>query len=514
MVIRTVFLLCCFILMATGCAVRPTSPDQRRNILLRDDCWQHTVNRHGTTSKRLLQTLNAEIFDFHELIEEALTYRADTIAIVQRLEKIIKQDKPLSGQALDEMNRNMVNHLALREKLNDVSESHECWLDSSADTFKLLEIESFSLENQLKGIMLSLSAALLLYDNYLLAISKYQDNPKLRLLLNQGDQGYHLNRNELADLSQSFTSLQKRQRLEKGLAFFEEKIQEMPIAFQEEENFKSLKMLIEQSAFYNTNKYFSPLYTAWEKLKFLGTMSGVKLNYLMTNGVNGISRFFGNSIGLIETRQGKLYEQGEVLKKTLRSLQAGDILLEKTPFRLTDRFIPGHWGHAAIWLGTEEELKALGIWEHPIIKPYQTQINAGRTVVEALRSGVQLSFLEDFLNIDDLAILRHPNVNREKLVERIILAARQIGKQYDFNFNVETTDKIVCSELIYVVFTDIPWPTEKALGRFTISPDNVAMEALEKTLELILLFHDGEYIVDKPLALMANLMGYRRTFSH
>lgn len=507
MVIRNVFLLCCFVLIATGCATHPTSPEHRKNILLRDECWQHTVNRHGATPKHLIQTLNAEIFNFHELIEEALTYRADTIAIVQRLEKTINQDKPLSGQALDEINRNMVNHLALREKLRDVAEAHECWLNVSSDTFELLGIKPLSLENQLKGIMLSLSAALLLYDNYLLAISKYQDNPKLRLLLNQSDQGYHLDRNELADLTESFTSLHKRQRLESGLKFFKEKIQEIPVALQEEENFKSLKMLIEQSAFYNTSKHFSSLYTAWERLKFLGTMSGVKLNHLVTNGVNGVSRFFGNSIGLIETRQGKLYEQTDILEKVLQSLQAGDILLEKTPFRLTDRFIPGHWGHAAIWLGTEEELKALGIWEHPIIKPYQTQINAGRGVVEALRSGVQLSFLEDFLNIDDLAILRHPNVNREKLVERLILAARQLGKQYDFNFNVETTDKIVCSELIYVVFTDIQWPTEKALGRFTISPDNVAMEALEGTLKLILLFHDGNPITNEPLALMANLMG-------
>ena len=33
--------------------------------------------------------------------------------------------------------------------------------------------------------------------------------------------------------------------------------------------------------------------------------------------------------------------------------QAGDILLEKTPFRLTDKLIPGYWGHAAVWIGGE-----------------------------------------------------------------------------------------------------------------------------------------------------------------
>ena len=32
-------------------------------------------------------------------------------------------------------------------------------------------------------------------------------------------------------------------------------------------------------------------------------------------------------------------------------MQAGDILLEKTPFRLTDKMIPRYWGHATIWTG-------------------------------------------------------------------------------------------------------------------------------------------------------------------
>ena len=49
----------------------------------------------------------------------------------------------------------------------------------------------------------------------------------------------------------------------------------------------------------------------------------------------------------------------------------------------------------------------------------------------------------------------------------------QIGKDYDFNFDVETLDKIVCSELIYLVFGNVVWPTKYQLMRNTISPDNV-----------------------------------------
>ena len=50
----------------------------------------------------------------------------------------------------------------------------------------------------------------------------------------------------------------------------------------------------------------------------------------------------------------------------------------------------------------------------------------------------------------------------------------QLGKDYDFNFDVNTLDKIVCSELIYHAFGRINWPVKYVLGRPTISPDNLA----------------------------------------
>jgi uncharacterized protein YycO len=179
----------------------------------------------------------------------------------------------------------------------------------------------------------------------------------------------------------------------------------------------------------------------------------------------------------------------------VRDLRAGDILLEKTPFRLTDRLIPGHWGHAAIWVGTEQELKQLGLWEHPVVQKHQDAVRSGASVVEALRDGVQMNTLEDFLNIDDLAVLRMKSLGSEELAQSIIRALRQVGKAYDFNFDVETTDKIVCSELVYLAYPGPDWPTDKIMGRYTISPDHVARKAVEGgPLKLVLLYHDGNEI--------------------
>ena len=127
----------------------------------------------------------------------------------------------------------------------------------------------------------------------------------------------------------------------------------------------------------------------------------------MRESITGnLSESFGNLVGSVEERKGKLYLDKNVEKKLLNLLQAGDVLLEKTPFRLTDRLIPGYWGHAAIWVGDKNDLLSLGLWENEVIKPYQEQISESNHVAEALREGAVLSTLEHFLNIDDLAVLR------------------------------------------------------------------------------------------------------------
>ena len=69
------------------------------------------------------------------------------------------------------------------------------------------------------------------------------------------------------------------------------------------------------------------------------------------------------------------------------------------------------------------------------------------------------------------------------------VALSQLGKGYDFNFDVETTHKLVCSELLYQSFGDTVWPTEDYLGRTTISPDNVASLSLYGKSPLSLVYY-------------------------
>jgi len=220
-----------------------------------------------------------------------------------------------------------------------------------------------------------------------------------------------------------------------------------------------------------------------------------------------LSKVFGNAIGTFESRQGKMVNvSAGVISNELEPL---DILLEKTPFRLTDTFIPGHWGHVAIWVGDKRaipELKRLGVWDElPRIEAkarkehgyeghgFQSLIGQNHGVLEALRSGVELNTFEHFLNIDDLAVIRVKILNDAQKKTYLLNAFKQIGKAYDFNFDVETHREIVCSELAFVVFDDFEWPVEKSIGRFTVSPDNIATMAIgdDAPLKPLLIYHDG-----------------------
>ena len=197
---------------------------------------------------------------------------------------------------------------------------------------------------------------------------------------------------------------------------------------------------------------------------------------IFNNVTNLLSSFFGNIAGSIHWRKGYLFDNGEALDMAKNSLEPMDIILEKSPFVLTDKFIPGYFGHVAIYLGTRAQLEAIGQWNHPSIVPYQDEIEAGHTILEAVRSGTRLNSVESFMNIDEMTIIHKLDEmdSPELVAEQIRRGFDQMGKDYDFNFDISTLDKIVCSELIYIVFGNVSWPARYRFGRPTVTPDDIA----------------------------------------
>jgi hypothetical protein len=386
-------------------------------------------------------------------------------------------------------------------------------MDAEATTLLEYNIDP---QLRLKGAMLSLGAALTLYDNYLLGTVLFEQDSRLRKIINDPDMGFGLIANKLQEMTLAANSVEIRHRVRRVITFYEEEKKSFG-DLDEDSDYAYLELLIDSSPSYNYAKKIRIKEIASKKFVAFERITADVIAETTDEGFDILSGLFGNTLGLYESRKGKLHGDTEAIKNIQATLQPLDILLEKTPFRLTDKLIPGHFGHVAIWTGTKAELIDIGVWDDLHVKSHADEIGSTNPnskdehqIIEALRSGVRLSTLEHFMNIDDFAILR-PIFNEEEEIlrkEAIIMAFRQLGKKYDFNFDVNTTDKIVCSELAYVSFPSMDWPTEKTLGRYSISPDNVAKLAWNNLpLKLVMFYHDGELVpediqVEKMIQLM------------
>lgn len=348
----------------------------------------------------------------------------------------------------------------------------------------------------MRDIMTGLAAALVLMDSYQIAVEPYASNSTLAWLLT-----YDVDRQQsLRLLQRNYHSEDYRRRMLLATRLVDDYMQwRRETGIQADRDEEYLFALIQSTVWYVQLRQKGTGGVA-NLLHYLSQRLDTRQRSVRARLTHGLSLGFGNMIGLVETRHGKLYQlPGDQRSALERELKPLDILLEKTPFRLTDKMIPGHYGHVAIWLGSEAELRELGVWEQ-IPPRWRQQIQNGARIVEALRSGVTLSPLDRFLNIDDLLVLRDRRTTDLAYRQRaVVTAVEQLGKEYDFNFDVLTHKRIVCSELAYVVFPDIKWPLDKTLGRYTISPDNVAQLAIGPNSPLMpaMLYHDGVRIKDR-----------------
>lgn len=197
-----------------------------------------------------------------------------------------------------------------------------------------------------------------------------------------------------------------------------------------------------------------------------------------------VSRMVAPSLGTVLShvvwRDGHLKSKQAAQKAILAEIRPLDIVLVSSKGRKSGQTIPGLFGHAAIHLGTQEELKALGLWSSAEVRPHAAGIEAGRTFIEADAKGVHLSPPSVVLNTDRVVILRpaFTSLVRRRQVARAYFDA--IGTDFDFLFDVDTPDCTFCTELIHRIMPELKLPVQEIYGVRTILPDRVAVAALRR----------------------------------
>ncbi len=179
------------------------------------------------------------------------------------------------------------------------------------------------------------------------------------------------------------------------------------------------------------------------------------------------------------------YYNGETLIDMNTAVKAeklalpGDMIISKTEWFLSNLFLPGFWPHSFIYVGDEDKLKNYfidnevdqyfrtkcikeNIFCYDIISYLQNsaltkaawedytakdKYGLNNIVIEATRDGVHFSSIRNsFLN-DYLSIMR-PRVTKLDKAMAIVSVFGMNGLPYDFDFDFQTDDRIVCSELV------------------------------------------------------------------
>jgi hypothetical protein len=163
------------------------------------------------------------------------------------------------------------------------------------------------------------------------------------------------------------------------------------------------------------------------------------------------------------------------LKDPKTKLQPGDIILERRNWYLSNAFLPGFWPHCALYVGTPEELEAIGIKYSELdaearAAHQRPEHGHPRVIIEAMSEGVVFTSAEHSLHADYVAVLR-PRLSKDLIATVIRNAFSYHGRPYDFGFDFADESKLVCSELLYYSFGDLlEFKLESVLGKNVVTP--------------------------------------------
>jgi hypothetical protein len=167
-----------------------------------------------------------------------------------------------------------------------------------------------------------------------------------------------------------------------------------------------------------------------------------------------LSTWIGD-VKLREPRDGRSLISPEQVARLQTLMQPGDIILERRNWYLSNAFLPGFWPHAALYVGTADDLQRLGLDQDDRVRARWSEFTSrdhdghARVIIEAISEGVVFNSIEHSIGGGDSAAVLRPQLSDAEKAEAIARAFSHVGKPYDFDFDFTTTDKLVCTEVVF-----------------------------------------------------------------
>ena len=157
-------------------------------------------------------------------------------------------------------------------------------------------------------------------------------------------------------------------------------------------------------------------------------------------------------IPFVKPSQASKRVSAETIATLKRILQPGDVFVTRHDDAMSNLFLPGYWPHSALWLGAKDA-----------------------NILEAKKDGVLLRDIEETLQVDAVVVIR-PNLTPKQIEGAITRGRSHTGKQYDFVFDFRTTNRIVCTEVIYRTYHgvgSIDFKLSLQAGRHCLSAEDL-----------------------------------------
>jgi hypothetical protein len=190
------------------------------------------------------------------------------------------------------------------------------------------------------------------------------------------------------------------------------------------------------------------------------------------------------------------------VQQVIKLSEPGDILVERRNWFLSNIGLPGFWPHAALYLGTADELRAYFVddeverafgkpfadhlaathpaaWAHFLEKEETDHGAFDRRVIEAMSEGVITTSAEHSIGTADYVAAMRPKLSKLEKARAIDRAFGYEGRPYDFDFDFYTDASLVCSELVFKAYeprdgvTGLKLPLERVVGRMTLGPNTI-----------------------------------------
>lgn len=167
-----------------------------------------------------------------------------------------------------------------------------------------------------------------------------------------------------------------------------------------------------------------------------------------------------------------------ILKNIQSVLSPWDIVFSYRAWFITNDLIDGKRKHASIFLWNKSTLKKL-IQKHDLEIPSEYLDLNQRTkddllIIDSTEHWVTVRSIDDLTYLDDILIVRVEK-SKKQIQEMLVTLLAELGKPYNYDFDINDTSSIYCAQLIHQGLTtlDITIPYTSFAWRSYLYPQDI-----------------------------------------